>query len=216
MKRTSFLNKTLLLAASLWGSSALAVNISLDPSDVGPIRAGDTINVNIVASDLGENEVITAFDMAVAYDDGLLTLDSIDYSTALGDPACDVLDFAPPCDDAQALFDSENIEGPGFADPNLFSLLTDLTDILALQGAGWDGVLATLMFTANADADSTSFALDWGGINDVKCNNARNPEGLDYVCFPQDTPVPEPGTMLLLSLGILGLGATRRRLRNRS
>ena len=79
MKRTSILSTTLLLAASLWGSSALAVNISLDPSDVGSITAGDTINVNIVASDLGENEVITAFDMAVAYDDGLLTLDSIDY-----------------------------------------------------------------------------------------------------------------------------------------
>ena len=211
MKRTSFLNKTLLLAASLWGSSALAVNISLDPSDVGPITAGATINVNIVASDLGENEVITAFDMAVAYDDGLLTLDSIDYSTALGDPVGVNGDFA-----ANAWYEDVNKEPPGFADPNLFSLLTDLTDILALQGAGWDGVLATLMFTANADADSTSFALDWGGINDVKCNNARNPEDLDYVCFPQDTPVPEPGTMLLLSLGILGLGATRRRLRNRS
>lgn len=214
MKRTSILSTTLLLAASLWGSSALAVNISLDPSDVGPIAAGDTISVNIVASDLGENEVITQFDMAVAYDDAVLTLDGIDYSTALGDPPCDVLDFAPPCDMAQALFDSANIEGPGYADPNLFSLLTDLTDILALQGAGWDGVLATLMFTADAAADMVSFGLEWTGINDVKCNNARNPSDLDYVCFPQD--IPEPGTMLLLSLGILGLGASRRRLRVRS
>lgn len=211
MKRTSFLKTILLLAASLWGGSALAVNISLDPSDVGPITAGDTINVNIVASDLAENEVITAFDMAVAYDDALLTLDSTTYSTALGDPVGLIGDFA-----ANAWYDDENMEPPGFADPNLLSLLTDLTDILALQGAGWDGVLATLMFTANADAQSTSFALDWGGINDVKCNNARNPSDLDYVCFPKDTPVPEPGTMLLLSLGILGLGASRRRLRDRS
>ena len=224
MKRTSILSTTLLLAASLWGSSALAVNISLDPSEVGPITAGNTINVDIVASDLGENEVITTFDMGITFS-GPLTLDAMTYSTALGDPACELFDDAGPCEVAAALFDHKYdpatmtydlLEAPGVADPNLVSLLTDLTDILALQGAGWDGVLATLMFTANADAESTSFSLDWGGINDVKCNNARNPEDLDYVCFPQDTPVPEPGTMLLLSLGILGLGATRRRLRDRS
>jgi len=215
MKRTSFLSTTLLLAASLWGSNALALNISLDPSDVGPIGAGETITVDIVASDRAAGEVISQFDMAVAYDDALLTLDLIAYSTALGDPACDLLDIAPPCDMPEALFDSSNIEGPGFADPNLFSLL-DIASLAAIQVGGGDIILATLSFTANADAEMTSFALDWGGINDVKCNNAERPSNLDYVCYPKDMPMPEPGTMLLLSLGILGLGATRRRLRNRS
>ena len=218
MKRTSLLSTTLLLAASLWGSSALAIDIILAPSDVADIVAGDTIEVDIILDNhvavAADGTVITAFDMAVSYNDAVLTLDGIDYSTALGDPPCELLDFAPPCDMAQALFDGANIEGAGYADPNLFSLLTDLTVILALQGAGWDGVLATLMFTADAAADMVSFGLEWTGINDVKCNNARNPSDLDYVCFPQD--IPEPGTMLLLSLGILGLGASRRRLRVRS
>jgi hypothetical protein len=214
MKRTSFLSTTLLLAASMWGGNALAINISLDPADVGPITSGQTVTVDIVASDLG-TEVITAFDMAVAYDDALLTLDSTTYSTALGDPACELLDFSGPCADPEALFDGSNIEGPGFADPNLFSLL-DIASLAAIQGGGGDIILATLSFTANADAQMTSFALDWGGINDVKCNNAERPSDLDYVCYPQDMPMPEPGTMLLLSLGILGLGASRRRLRDRS
>ncbi len=208
--RNSFLAG--ILALALGPLSAHAVVISLDPSAVGPIGAGDSISVDIEASGLNPGEVITAFDMRFAYDDTLLTLDGIDYSTALGDPPCELLDFVPPCDMAQALFDGNNIEGPGYADPNLFSLLTDLTDLLALQGAGWDGVLATLSFTANADAAMTSFGLEWGGINQVLCNNARTPSDVDYVCFPTDTPsVPAPATLALFGLGLLGVGFRRRR-----
>ena len=209
--------KRLLLALgfvlSLSPLSASAVLITLDPSDVGPVNIGDTIFVNIIASGLADGEVITAFDMAVSFDNTVLSLDSILYSTALGDPPCNLLDFAPPCDNAQALFDASNIEGPGFADPNLFSLLTDLTDLLALQGPGWNGILATLSFTANASASQVGFQLVWTGINDVKCNNARKPSNLDYVCFPVDSTsdIPEPAALSMLSLGLLIMGLRRRR-----
>jgi len=204
MKRTSLLSTALLLAASMWGGNALAVNISLDPTDAGPITSGDVIRVDIVASDLG-TEVITAYDMAIAYDDTLLTLDAIDYGDGLG-MACENTDASAGC---EAFYDPGNVDGPGFADPNLFSIL-DLATLSGLQGGG-DFILASLLFTANADAELTSFAFNWGGINDVKCNDTQSPRELDYVCSPQNMPMPEPGTVLLLSLGFLALGLARRK-----
>jgi len=205
MKRTSLLSTALLLAASMWGGNALAVNISLDPTDIGPVTSGDVIKVDIVASDLG-TEVITAYDMAVAYDDTLLTLDMIAYSDVLG-TACENTDASADC---EAFYDMGNVDGPGFADPNLFSIL-DLATLAGLQGGG-DFILASLVFTANADADLTSFAFNWRGINDVKCNDTQRPQDLDYICSPTGEPgIPEPGTVLLLSLGFLALGLARRK-----
>jgi hypothetical protein len=63
-------------------------------------------------------------------------------------------------------------------------------------------------FTTSFIASGSSTTLDF--LNGDPANDNSN--GLDnVVLIGGETPVPEPGTISLLGLGILGLGVVRRR-----
>ena len=74
----------LVAAVLFWSSQANALLIEIVPDTVGPITLGQTINVDIRASDLN-GDVVTAYQMLIDFDEGLLTYDGASFGCGLGE-----------------------------------------------------------------------------------------------------------------------------------
>jgi PEP-CTERM motif len=155
------------------------------------VTAGQSFDVDVVVTGIVD-EIISAWDIDVSFDPAALNALGVGFYGA---------EWGGDLNDAFYDSDVQN----GLIDAWLVSLLSD-NELRAAQcpggACGPTLRLTTLSFTALADGAPVLSLVNWGPWNDIKCENNRQ-------CFPVSTP--EPGTLALLSLGLLGLGLGRRR-----
>jgi hypothetical protein len=156
-----------------------AIFLSLVPSSIF-VTTGDTVNVDVIVSGLGNPPSIGTFDLNVGFNPVLLAPAAVAFGPFLGDStlfeALTAFDFGTP----------GRVE---FAEVSLLSP----SELDALQASTF--LLATLSFSAIGNGTSPFFFAGDQIVDDA---------------FGNKLPIPEPATALLLGLGLIALGMIRR------
>ena len=191
MRKWSILAVALLTGLAIAPRPVAAISIGFVPA-VQTVGLGANVSVDVVVSGLEASEiadVVAAFDLDVAYDPLVVAATGVNFGAALGVLGLEVL----------TNFD---LATPGLVDFAALSLLSD-ADLAALQG---DAVtLATLQFSALALGTSPLALISTAPFGiDVK-GAANEILSFENVVGGAIHVVPEPSTVLLLTVGLVGL-----------
>jgi hypothetical protein len=188
----------LLLFALVLAVRSEAVSIGLSPSPVAT-SVGGAFTVDLVVAGLGAgvHPALGSYDLDVAFDASLLSLDGVSFGDLLRDGS--VLDSLQ--DAFEVVAGSWNVSELSFLSPS---------ELLGQQPTSF--TLATLSFSALAPGTTSvtlsGIAGDEEGdeIPDVQFGAARVEIGGGAV-------VPEPGAALLFAFGALAVARARRQVR---
>jgi hypothetical protein len=170
-------------AIAFWATPALATSVSLRV--VGQ-------DLQVLASSLGA-DTVTAWDIDIAFNNSLLgNILGMDSGNQLG------------LSNVNTVFGFTTTSG--LIDAFEISLLTN-SQIDAIQNTD-PIVLARVHFDSDADLSIGNFVLaNWGPLNQVIC---AGPGDTTVVCYSGNT-VPEPTSLALLTLALIGGGVCTRR-----
>jgi hypothetical protein len=175
--------------------SAGAITIGFNPCAV-EVAVGESVDADLVISGLGDGIApsVSTFDLDIKFDPELLEF----VGAAFGDPIYgDQLDLW--------MLESITEVTPGDGTVNLFELSLDSQDDLGLHQLG-SFTMATLTFEA-VGLGIGSLDITIKSLGDA----LGDPLAPIYAESGSVSAVPEPGTILLLSIGIAGLAYLKRK-----
>lgn len=205
MKRVMRVLAMAIMAATLLVGSSEAAVISISPASQNS-TIGNTVNVDILVS-LGLGEVVGGVSLFLGFNPAILTGASytVDPDSKMGTAACGFCDFSGG-------FSGGSLDLFFLADAAL-----NQAALGALQGGGFR--LATVSFTATGNGTTPltlSFAQPGGAfLSDANGNVLPASAVNGSVCVGPGcggpAPVPEPGTLVLLGMGLAIAGLRHRR-----
>lgn len=104
-------------------------------------------------------------------------------------------------------------QGTDTFDLTSFWMTSAWDSVMDITLSGWlDGVqLYSTVFEVSR-TEARNFTFDWLGIDSVRFDDRGAQFAIDNIVL-NETNVPEPTSLLLMGLGLLGLGISRRRLK---
>ena len=186
-------------AVILWTPQASAAQIFFLPASA-TVVPGNPVSIDLMISSLGSGVVLGDFDLDISFDPTHLSLTGFQPSDALGSIAAgDALDF------------SLGLVSSGLVNVTVISTLSSAA-LSTLQSEPFR--LAALEFNVLALTPGASTQVEVASLNALGDGDGNSLSATSLgsaILRGQGDQIPEPGTLLLVPLGLLILSSKRRR-----